>query len=46
MEKTAVVTKGAVEEMLSICTFAEYNGEVSRAYREKQNQVLDMVKLN
>ena len=25
--KTQLITKGAVEEMLSICTFAEYKGE-------------------
>lgn len=27
-EKTQMVTKGAVEEMLSICSYAEYKGEV------------------
>ncbi|GAA0123944.1 MAG: magnesium-translocating P-type ATPase [Clostridium argentinense] len=45
--KRQLVTKGAVEEMLSICTFAEYNGEVVELTEKIKNQVLDMVtKLN
>ena len=41
--KRQLVTKGAVEEMLSICTFAEYNGEVVELTEKIKNQVLDMV---
>lgn len=45
--KRQLVTKGAVEEMLSICTFAEYNGEVVELTEKIKNKVLNMVtKLN
>lgn len=45
--KRQLVTKGAVEEMLSICAFAEYNGEVVELTEKIKNKVLNMVtKLN
>lgn len=45
--KRQLVTKGAVEEMLSICTFAEYNGKVVELTEKIKNKVLNMVtKLN
>ncbi|WP_461615590.1 magnesium-translocating P-type ATPase [Clostridium sp. Marseille-QA1073] len=45
--KRQLVTKGAIEEMLSICTFAEYNGEVVELTEKIKNKVLNMVtKLN
>lgn len=42
--KRQLITKGAVEEMLSICTFAEYKGEVVPLTEEVKNEVMDMVK--
>lgn len=42
--KTQMVTKGAVEEMLSVCTYAEYDGEVqplTDAVRRKILQTVD-----
>lgn len=45
--KRQLVTKGAVEEMLSICTFVEDRGNVVSLTEGLRNQVLDMVsKLN
>lgn len=45
--KRQLVTKGAIEEMLSICTLAEYNGEVVELTEDIKNKVLNMVnKLN
>ena len=45
--KTQMITKGAVEEMLSICTFAEYDGQVRPLAHEMRRQILDTVsKLN
>lgn len=41
--KTQMVTKGAVEEMLSICTFAEYNGEVRPFTDEICRRILQTV---
>ena len=42
--KTQMVTKGAVEEMLSVCSYAEYDGEVqplTDAVRRKILQTVD-----
>lgn len=45
--KRQLVTKGAVEEMLSICAFAEYKGNAVELTDHIKNKVLDMVtKLN
>lgn len=45
--KRQLVTKGAVEEMLSICTLAEYKGNVVELTEHIKKKVLDMVtKLN
>lgn len=45
--KTQMVTKGAVEEMLSICSFAEYDGNVQPLTGEVRHHILQMVeKLN
>ncbi len=46
-EKRQLITKGAVEEMLSICTLAEYKGNVVPLTKDIKINVLDMVsKLN
>lgn len=45
--KRQLVTKGAIEEMLSICTLAEYNGNVVKLTEHIKKKVLEMVtKLN
>ncbi len=41
--KTQMVTKGAVEEMMAICTFAEYNGRVEPLTDEIRNRILKTV---
>jgi len=41
--KTQMVTKGAVEEMLSICTHAEYNGETVALTDEIKKEILTTV---
>lgn len=41
--KTQMVTKGAVEEMLSICTFVEYEGQVGPLTEEIKKDVMDTV---
>lgn len=41
--KTQMVTKGAVEEMLSICTFAEYDGGVQPLTDEVRRHILQTV---
>lgn len=43
-EKTQMITKGAVEEMLDICTFAEYQGEVVELTEEIKEEILETVK--
>ncbi|MCX7843733.1 MAG: magnesium-translocating P-type ATPase [Clostridia bacterium] len=43
-DKRQLVTKGAVEEMLSICTFAEYRGEVVPLTDDIRKEVKEMVK--
>lgn len=37
--KTQMVTKGAVEEMLSICSYAEYDGAVKPLTEERRGEV-------
>ena len=41
--KTQMVTKGAVEEMLSVCTFAEYDGQVRPLTDDIRTQILKTV---
>ncbi|KEI76851.1 magnesium ABC transporter ATPase [Clostridium botulinum B2 128] len=41
--KKQLITKGAVEEMLSACTLAEYKGEVVELTEDIKNKVLRMV---
>ncbi len=41
--KTQMVTKGAVEEMLSICSFAEYQGKVEPLTEEIKINILQTV---
>ena len=38
-----MVTKGAVEEMLSVCTFAEYDGQVRPLTDDIRTQILKTV---
>ncbi len=37
--KTQMVTKGAMEEMLSICSYAEYNGVIEPLTKELKNTI-------
>lgn len=41
--KTQMITKGAVEEMLSICSFVEYHGEVLPLEEDKKQYILKKV---
>ncbi len=41
--KTQMVTKGAVEEMLSVCTYAECDGEVQPLTDAVRSRILDTV---
>lgn len=41
--KTQMVTKGAVEEMLSVCSFAEYNGEVLPLSEQLRHRIFKTV---
>lgn len=41
--KTQMVTKGAVEEMLSICTHAEYDGQAQPLTDERRAEILSRV---
>ena len=42
-EKTQMITKGAVEEMLSICSHVEYNGKVTTLTEDMKKTVLKTV---
>lgn len=42
--KTQMVTKGAVEEMLQVCTFAEYKNNVEPLTNEVKQEILETVK--
>ncbi|MBP9478987.1 MAG: magnesium-translocating P-type ATPase [Sebaldella sp.] len=42
--ETQLVTKGAIEEMLSICSLTEYNGEVTELTDEIRNEVMGISK--
>ena len=39
-----MVTKGAVEEMLQVCTFAEYKNNVEPLTNEVKQEILETVK--
>ncbi|WP_461256084.1 magnesium-translocating P-type ATPase [Treponema sp. R80B11-R83G3] len=41
--KTQMITKGAVEEMLSVCSYAEYGGKVEPLTSELKKEVLKTV---
>lgn len=41
--KTQLITKGAVEEMLDICSFAEYKGKVVDVTSDIKNEILNTV---
>lgn len=41
--KTQLITKGAVEEMLSICSFAEYKGNVTLLTNDIKEEILETV---
>ncbi len=41
--KTQMVTKGAIEEMLQVCSFVETDGEVQPLSEEMRSRVLDTV---
>ena len=41
--KTQMITKGAVEEMLSICSYVEYQGEVLPLLEDKKHYILSKV---
>ena len=41
--KTQLITKGAVEEMLSICAFAEYKGTVVELTEDVRNEIFETV---
>ena len=43
-EKTQLITKGAVEEILGICTMIDYNGEVSPITNEIKNNIMSISK--
>ena len=43
-EKRQLITKGAVEEILNICEFVDYKGEVSKITKEIKNNILDISK--
>ena len=42
--KTQMITKGAIEEMLSVCSFAEYKGKVEPITEEVRNEILEQVR--
>ena len=43
-KKKQLITKGAVEEILSICTMVDYKGEVSEINREIKQNILNITK--
>ncbi len=43
-KKKQLITKGAVEEILSICTLVDYKGEVSEITREIKQNILKITK--
>ena len=43
-KKKQLITKGAVEEILSICTMVDYKGEISEITRETKQNILNITK--
>ena len=43
-KKKQLITKGAVEEILSICTMVDYKGEISEINREIKQNILNITK--
>lgn len=43
-KKKQLITKGAVEEILSICTMVDYKGEISEITREIKQNILNITK--
>lgn len=43
-DKVQMVTKGAIEEILSICDYVDYNGEVKDLDQDEKNKVLEKTK--
>lgn len=41
--KTQLITKGAIEEMLSVCSHVEYKGEIETITEEIKKEILDTV---
>ncbi|WP_352417423.1 magnesium-translocating P-type ATPase [Clostridium tertium] len=41
--KTQLITKGAIEEMLSVCSHAEYKGKIETITEEIKKEILDTV---
>lgn len=41
--KTQLITKGAIEEMLSVCSLVEYNGKIENITEEIKKEILDTV---
>ena len=42
--KTQIITKGALEEMLTVCAFAEYHGQVEALTPELRSEILERVR--
>lgn len=42
-KKVQMITKGAMEEMLSICSFVEYDGEVLPLSKKLEEEIFDVV---
>ena len=42
--KKQLITKGAIEEILNICTMVDYKGAVSKITKDIKNEILDMAK--
>lgn len=43
-KKTQMITKGAVEEILSICKFVEYNGRIELLDKKLEEEIINTVK--
>lgn len=41
--KTQLITKGAIEEMLEVCAFVEYKGEIKKITEEIEKELLERV---
>lgn len=43
-DKTQIITKGALEEMLTVCAFAEYHGQVEALTPQLRDEILERVR--